>query len=98
MAAGSGGLNLPRDLVFGPDDNLYVGSFGSGDILRYDGMTGAFISTFVPAGSGGLGGPTFLTLHEISSATPVPEPSTLILLGGALAGLVVSRRKAIRAG
>jgi hypothetical protein len=46
-------------MTFGPDGNLYVGNrfldLGvSGDILRYDGMTGAFIDTFVEPGSGGL--------------------------------------------
>jgi hypothetical protein len=46
VTAGERGLNLPRDLVFGPDGNLYVGSFGSGDVFRYSGSTGAFIDDF----------------------------------------------------
>src|SRR6266478_5800470 len=40
-------------LVFGPDGNLYIVDV-QGDILRYNGSTGAFIDKFVPAGSGGL--------------------------------------------
>src|SRR4029453_7087138 len=53
---GSGGFaDTLRDMVFGPDGNLYVvaGVFGGG-VLRFDGRTGAFLGTFVPAGAGGL--------------------------------------------
>jgi hypothetical protein len=54
-------------------------------VLEYDGTTGAFLTAFVPAGSGGLNVPHFLTF----SPAPVPEPSTLTLFGiggAALAG------------
>lgn len=54
VSAGSGGLNAPHGLAFGPDRNLYVGSAGNDRILRYNGETGAFIDTFVTNGSGGL--------------------------------------------
>jgi ELWxxDGT repeat protein len=54
---GSGGLNQPWFLRFGPHDgNLYVGSGhfrGPGQekaVLRYDGTTGMFIDTFVDSG------------------------------------------------
>jgi hypothetical protein len=63
VPSGSGGLNHPRYLVFGPDANLYVssgalsGSFQTA-VLRFEGPNGpapgAFFDTFVPAGSGGL--------------------------------------------
>ena len=92
VAAGSGGLSLPRGLTFGPDGNLYVGSFGSGDVLRYNGATGAFIDDFVPSGRGGLGGPTFLAFFNASTTPAVPEPSAWLLLGSGLAGLAGWRR------
>ena len=37
--------------------DLLVVSGGTNQVLRYDGQTGAFIDTFVPAGSGGLSVP-----------------------------------------
>lgn len=59
VAAGSGGLDQPRDMAFGPDGALYVASFFTGQVLRYDGATGAFLGVFVAAGSGGLDGPHY---------------------------------------
>ncbi|HET6603563.1 MAG TPA: zinc-dependent metalloprotease family protein [Xanthomonadaceae bacterium] len=46
IAAGSGGLDGPAGLAFGPDGHLYVSSIGSDQVLRYDGTTGAFIDVF----------------------------------------------------
>jgi sugar lactone lactonase YvrE len=63
---GSGGLSRARGATFGPDGNgdgamdLYVGSVDTNQVLRYDGLTGAFIDVFVTAGSGGLDGPFHL--------------------------------------
>ncbi len=39
------GLAFPDHMVFGPDQNLYVGGAG-GKILRFDGQTGDFIDVF----------------------------------------------------
>jgi len=60
-----------------------VTSFAANAVLRYSGTSGTFEDGFVKAGSGDLGGPTFLAFHD-SSTTPVPEPATLALLGGAV--------------
>ncbi len=56
---GSGGLLSPGALTFGPDRNLYLTNNQlSGEqpssVLRYNGITGAFIDAFVGVGSGGL--------------------------------------------
>jgi sugar lactone lactonase YvrE len=69
VAPGSGGLNTPRMMAFGPDGDLYVANanfntgspFAPGSVLRYGGPSGpnpgALLGTFVPAGSGGLANP-----------------------------------------
>jgi len=49
----TGGLVAPTGAVFGPDGHLYVADFAGDDVLRYDGTTGAFLGTFVVAGTGG---------------------------------------------
>ncbi len=46
VTAGLGGLDAPAGLRFGPDGNLYVTSNNTGQVLKYDGTTGAFISVF----------------------------------------------------
>lgn len=47
VAEASGGLSGAETLAFGPDGHLYVGSFFTQQILRYDGLTGDFIDVFV---------------------------------------------------
>jgi streptogramin lyase len=59
----SGGLNGATGLAFGPDGNLYVGSFNTNTVNRYNGTTGAFIDIFVSAGSGGLNGTHHLSFR-----------------------------------
>lgn len=57
----SGGLTIPLDIAFGPDGNMYVVSMefpqtteSPGRVMRYSGQSGAFIDTFVAAGTGAL--------------------------------------------
>ena len=57
VASGSGGLNGPSSLIFGPNGNLFVSSNLSNSVLEFDRVTGAFVQTFVASGSGGLVGP-----------------------------------------
>jgi DNA-binding beta-propeller fold protein YncE len=45
-----GSLAAPSGLTFGPDGKLYVADLLVGAVLRYDGITGAFDSSFIPAG------------------------------------------------
>ncbi len=87
------GLSFPRGLTFGPNGNLFVGSFGSGDVFEYNGSTGACMTDFVPSGTGGLGGPTFLAFGEEAAISTVPEPSSITLIGVGLAGLAALKRK-----
>jgi hypothetical protein len=51
-------------LTFGPDDHLYVSHLFGASVLRYNGLTGAFIDEFVAAGSGGLTFPLILLFHD----------------------------------
>lgn len=57
VSNGSGGLSLPHSAVVGPGGDLFVTSFGTNSVKRYD-SGGAYVGDFVPAGSGGLVGPT----------------------------------------
>ena len=58
----TGGLHRPFGFEFGPDGMLYVASFLSDQILRYDGETGVFIDVFASGNAqpGGVNGPSGL--------------------------------------
>ena len=43
--------------------DLLVASFNTDEVLRYDGVTGAFVGAFVTAGLGGLDGPRGMTIR-----------------------------------
>jgi len=46
VSSGSGGLDVPKNLAFGPDGNLYVISFPHDKVKRYDGITGAYLNIY----------------------------------------------------
>ncbi|MEP7062887.1 MAG: NHL repeat-containing protein [Betaproteobacteria bacterium] len=52
----------PAGMVFGPDNKLFVAnSSAPGSVTQFDGSTGAEISAFVAAGSGGISDPEEIT-------------------------------------
>ena len=62
-------------------------SFNDDAIRRYDGASGAFVSTFVPTGLGGLDGPFDLAFPS-SGGTPPPVPFVPALAPPGTAALV----------
>jgi WD40 repeat protein len=63
VTAGSGGIDSPDGMAFGPDANndgipeLYVTGWNSHSVHRYDGATGQPLGTYITPGSGGLSFP-----------------------------------------
>jgi hypothetical protein len=64
ITEGTEGITSTCCFTFGPDENLYVSSVLEGRVLRFNGVTGAFIDEFIPVGSGGLQIPLTLLFHE----------------------------------
>ena len=99
VTAASGGLDAPEGIVFGPDGNLYVASSTTDEILRYDGLTGAFLNTFVTAGSAGLDEPRGLAFDVASGDLFVSSGQTdEILRFNGLSGLPVGTGIFVAAG
>ncbi|TBR58235.1 PEP-CTERM sorting domain-containing protein [Mastigocladus laminosus UU774] len=60
VAASGHGLTRPYGNAFGPDGNLYVSSFRTNQILRFNGKTGKFLGVFASDNNNGLGSPNGL--------------------------------------
>ena len=54
------GLSSPRDMIFDSDGSLLVANAGSGDVIRYDGVTGDQIEVFIDEEFQGAVAPLFL--------------------------------------
>jgi sugar lactone lactonase YvrE len=65
---GSAGLESPAGVTVGPDGNIYVSSQGTGEILFYEGSTGAALPSPLPGGRDGL----FAALADATSPNPAP--------------------------
>jgi CSLREA domain-containing protein len=97
VTAGSGSLDGPTDLAFGPDGDLYVISRENARILRYNGSTGAFRDVFIQGGTPVLESPSCLKWRYSAGAGPdvtingvtIQNGNTIISRHGA-AGLLVS--------
>ncbi len=88
IATGSGGLDGPTALDFGPNNDVFVASNGNDSVLRYHATTGAFLGISVPAGANGLNAPVDLAVRGL------PEPSSpLGLASGALLLAGLRRRQ-----
>lgn len=69
------GMTGAQFFAFGPDGNIYFTSGGTHQVLRFSGVDGSFIDTFVAAGEGGLTGPSGLTFDR-DGIMYVGSPST----------------------
>ena len=89
VSVGSGGLDGPTDLAFGPYGDLFVISSETHAILRYDGQTGAFKGVFVDGDPADvfLKNPTCLTLRIGVGGGPIVHIRDLTLQnGGSMVG------------
>ncbi len=82
VPVGSGGLENPADMTFGPNGDLYIPSHnGPGTsrnrILRFSGTTGIYLGEFVAYGAGGVNSITYLTFGPDVGGGPNGEPDGL---------------------
>jgi hypothetical protein len=73
----SSGLDGAKDMVFGPDGNLYIDT-ENGNVLRFNGQTGASMGVFVANGSGTISGDGCGVLSEAMGITFAPGGFLLV--------------------
>jgi DNA-binding beta-propeller fold protein YncE len=66
VSSPAGGLSNPEGLVFGPDNHLYVASTATNQVQKFNGATGALLSSFISNVPAGVS-PTFLTFGASTS-------------------------------
>lgn len=54
------GMEVPSGIAFGPNGDLFVASYGTGKILRYDGTNGSLVPSILFASLGAASGPRFI--------------------------------------
>ncbi len=78
VSPGSGGLSNPRELVLGPDGDLYVASTATSSVIRYT-PNGQLLGTFVATGSGGLSHPFGMAFGPDGNLYLSSNPTSSIL-------------------
>jgi serine/threonine protein kinase/DNA-binding beta-propeller fold protein YncE len=63
----------PVGVAFGPDERLYVTTWGLNGVLRFDGSSGQFIDVFVASGSGGLNRPEAIAFGTDANDDDYPD-------------------------
>ncbi len=73
-------IDTPTGMAWHPDGSLLVAGNGARGVgvLKIDGETGEEKSLFIPVGSGGLSGPTYIAvIPKGSSGVETPNPATI---------------------
>lgn len=92
--AGVGGwfsLNLDPDTT-----SFWSGSFANGNLYKFNIATGALLQTLnTGAGAGNLFGVSIYGEICQTCPPPIPEPSTILLLGAGLGGMIAFRKRIV---
>lgn len=78
-------VEKPVGLTVGSDGNVYVTSYVSNSILRFDGQTGNFIDVY--AAGGGLEGPSSVSFADLRTLYAASYDSDRVVLYNSTTGL-----------